>query len=336
MNYWEQLISKNNVPYVIAEVAANHNGDMNIAKQLIIQAKDAGCHCVKFQSWTKESLFTKKMYQDPSIGRSFDQYSMSEEKLIQMKVYCDELKIDFACTPFSKKEADFLTDHLHVHFIKLSSTEVNNYDFLTYVGKKGLPIILSTGLSTFAEIEKAVHAIEDTGNKDIAILHCVSLYPPLDELVNLHNLDMLRQFFSYPIGFSDHTIGTAIPLAAVAKGAKIIEKHFTLGKNMPGWDHKVSANFEEMKQIVTQSERISKALGSFQRVLSDEERHNRALFRRSIVAARDIAFGKIIEYADLDTKRPGTGLHPEYMELIVGKTAKRSIAYDELIQKEDF
>jgi N-acetylneuraminate synthase len=142
--------------------------------------------------------------------------------------------------------------------------------------------------------------------------------------------------YPYPVGFSDHTIGTAIPLAAAAKGACVIEKHFTFDKNMPGWDHKVSANFEEMKQIVMDAKRIKAALGSFQRVLSDAEWDNRNLFRRSIVARREIPAGKTMEYDDFDTKRPGTGLEPKYLDLLVGKKAQRTILYDELIRKDDY
>lgn len=333
MNFWETLCARTDQPYIIAEVAANHNGDMDLAKRLIEQAKEAGCDCVKFQSWTKQSLFTKQLY-DNALEKTLDQYSMTKDKLMEMKRYCDHVGIDFACTPFSKKEVDFLV-RLQVPFIKLSSTEVNNPGLLQHAANTGLPIVLSTGMSTLAEIDEAVRVLEQAGNRRIVILHCISVYPPQDEMVNLHNIELFKQAFPYPVGFSDHTIGTAIPLAAVAKGACVIEKHFTLDKQMPGWDHKVSANPVEMQQIVTDSRRIAKALGSYQRKLSEVEWKNRELFRRSIVAARDIPLGKVLEYDDLDVKRPGTGLDPIYIDLLVGKPVKRAIRYDELLQKDD-
>lgn len=334
MNSWDRLSKQADQPYIIAEIAANHNGDMTLAKQLIESAKEAGCDCVKFQSWTKTSLMIKSTY-DQELERTLDQYSMTEEKLWAMKKDCDQIGIDFACTPFSHSEVDLLV-RIGVPFIKLSSTEITNIPLLQHAGKTGLPLVISTGMGTGAEIQEAIRAVEETGNRRIVLLHCVSLYPPKDEQMNINNIDWLCERFGYPTGFSDHTIGTAIPLAAVAKGACVIEKHFTLDRSLPGWDHKVSATPEEMKQIVEDSRRIRAALGNYERELSEEERDSRRLFRRSVVAAREITAGKVIEINDLDAKRPGTGLSPSRMKQIVGKTALRTIGCDELLSEEDF
>jgi N-acetylneuraminate synthase len=305
---------------------------------------------VKFQSWTKDSVFSRKVYDencflsddyrnrtDFTLEEIVDKFSVSEEELRELKGFCHEVGIDFSSTPFSQREVDFLTDELDVAFLKVASMDLNNYDFLRYMATKQKPIILSTGLSRLSEIDKAVATIEATGNRQIILLHCVSVYPPLDEGVNLNNMDMLRANYpDYPAGYSDHTIGTSIPLAAVAKGACLIEKHFTLDKEMFGWDHKVSANFDEMREIVVGAERIVKALGSYRRVLTQAEEKQIPAYRRSIVAARPIPQGKVIEREDLDTKRPGTGVEPQYMSMVIGRMAKRDIAFDSLLDGEDF
>jgi len=335
-------------PYIIAELGSNHNGDMELAKKLIDQAKAAGCNCVKFQSWSKDTIFSRKVYDenhfladdyrnrtDYTLEEIVEEFSISEQELLQMKEYCDKVCIEFASTPFSKREVDFLVHILKAKFIKVASMDLNNYPFLDYIARKGLPVVLATGLSSLAEIDEAVRTIENAGNNNVIILHCVSMYPPKDEDVNLNNMDMLRNNFGYPVGFSDHTIGISIPLASAAKGACMIEKHFTLDKNMFGWDHKVSADFEEMKLIVSESIRINTALGSSRRQVV-EDRNRIEAFRRSVVAARDIPKGKVIEEGDLDLKRPGSGIEPRYLPFIIGKESKRDIKYDELIRMEDF
>jgi N-acetylneuraminate synthase len=337
-------------PYIIAELGSNHNGDMELAKKLIEQAKIAGCDCVKFQSWTKDTIFSQKVYKenyflkddyrnrsDYNLEEIVEEFSISEQELLEMRNYCREQGIDFASTPFSNREVDFLVDKLEATFIKVASMDLNNYPFLEYIARKGVPVMLSTGLSEMYEIDQAVRTIENAGNAKIILLHCVSIYPPKDESVHLNNIDMLRANYpDYPVGFSDHTIGIEIPLAAVAKGASVIEKHFTLDKSMFGWDHKVSATSDEMKAIVEGSKRIVAALGSYRRVLSQDDEEKKPAFRRSIVAARTIPEGKVIEVADLDFKRPGTGIEPQYYKLIIGRIARRTIQYDEIIQAEDF
>lgn len=348
-----QLTNKKEVynfckPYIIAELGSNHNGDMKVAKKLIIQAKESGADCVKFQSWSKDSIFTRKKYEDNyfvaddyrnrtdyTLEEIVEAYSISEDELLEMKRFADEIGIDCTSTPFSKKEADFLIDKLESSFIKVASMDLNNYPFLEYLAKKGKPMVIATGLSELYEIDKAVKTIEKAGNNQIVILHCVSTYPPLDTDVHLNNIKTLMTAYpTYPIGFSDHTLGTAIPLASVALGACLIEKHFTLDKNMEGWDHKVSATQDEMKIIVEGSKRINEAMGSF-RITATESDEKKQEFRRSIVLTREMKKGEVINYEDIDYKRPGTGLKPEITEFVIGRTINKDLKYDHILTKED-
>lgn len=343
-----RYVGTDEYPYIIAELGSNHNGDMDLAKKLIDSAKKAGADCVKFQSWTKDTIFSKIKYEenyflsddyrnrdDYTLEKIVDEFAISEEQLIEMRDYSQEIGIDFTSTPFSKREADFMVEKLNVDFIKIASMDLNNYQFLDYVARKGKPIVLSTGLSSLAEIDNAVSVIEATGNDQLVILHCVAIYPPEDIQVNLNNIDSLAGLYQYPIGFSDHTLGTCIPLAAIAKGACIIEKHYTLDKDMFGWDHKVSADEEDMKVITSAAKRIFTALGS-NRIQQIEDSNRIESFRRSIVAAQPIKEGEIIQKSMIDFKRPGRGLPPGAIDYIVGKVARRDIGYDELINMEDF
>lgn len=348
-----QLTNKQEVfnyckPYIIAELGSNHNGDMELAKKLITEAKEAGADCVKFQSWSKNTLFAQKKFDDNyfiaddyrdrtdyTLEEIVDEYSISEEELLDMKKFADEVGIDCTSTPFSKKETDFLVDKLESPFIKVASMDLNNYPFLEYLAKKGKPIVISTGLSELYEIDKAVKTIENAGNNQIVILHCVSTYPPVDSDVHLNNIKTLMATYpEYPIGFSDHTLGTAIPLASVALGACLIEKHFTLDKNMEGWDHKVSATKDEMREIVENATRISDALGSF-RITATESDEKKREFRRSIVLTREMKKGEVISYEDIDYKRPGGAFEPEMTDFVVGRTVNKDLKFDHILTKED-
>ncbi|MEG0370964.1 MAG: N-acetylneuraminate synthase family protein [Clostridium sp.] len=336
-------------PYIIAELGSNHNGNMEIAKELILKAKEAGCDCVKFQSWSKNTIFSKKVYKDNyfleddyrnredyTLEKIVDEFSISEKNLYMMKVFCDEIGIDFTSTPFSKSEVDFLIERCEVPFIKVASMDLNNYPFLRYIAKKSVPIIISTGLSEMHEIDKAIRVIEDEGNKKICILHCISIYPPEVEDINLNNILGLRMSYpEYPIGFSDHSLGYEIPIASVALGSCLIEKHFTLDKDMFGWDHKISADFSDMKKMVQYSENVYKSLGSTRKLISEKEKLKRLAFRRSVVAAKNLKKGAILCEDDLDLKRPGTGMPPEYIEYLIGKCLNKDIEYDEIIKRDD-
>ena len=340
---------QNNIkPYIIAEIGANHNGNMELAKRIIDEAVSCGADCVKFQSWTKDSIFSRKTYEDNyflgddyrnrtdyTLEEIVDKYHIDVDQHRELKKYCDEVGIDFNSTPFSKQEVDLLVDELEVPFIKIASMDLNNIPFLKYIATKKKPVVISTGLCGLTEINNAVECLEREGCNEIALLHCVSIYPPIDEEVNLNNIDMLRQNYGYPVGYSDHTIGVVAPIMSIAKQVKIIEKHFTIDKNMEGWDHKISADPSELRAICEAAKVGYKMLGSFRRHVN-ESQERRDAFQRSIVAARPIKKGQVIKEEDIDYKRPRTGVSPQYYEFIVGKTAKRNIAYDEIIQLEDF
>jgi len=344
-----RIIEDYGKPYIIAELGSNHNGDMDIARRMIYEAKQAGCNCVKFQSWSKDTIFSKKVYKDNyflkddyrnrkdfTLEQIVDKFSISEIELYDMKKYCDELEIDMTSTPFSRNEVDFLVDVCNVPFIKIASMDLTNYPFLRYIAKKNLPILLATGLSEASEIDKAIRTIETEGNRQICILHCISVYPPKHKDINLNNILGLRSSYpEYPIGFSDHSLGVEIPTAAVALGACVIEKHFTIDKDMFGWDHKISADFNEMRMLVTNARNVQLALGSTRRNVNDEEKKKRDAFRRSIVYSKNLPSGSVLHEEDLDFKRPGTGVPPEMLYYFLGKVLKRDVVYDDLLIEED-
>ena len=269
-------------PYIIAEIGANHNGDMDLAKKMINSAIECGCDAVKFQSWNKNSLISStgykqnKVFNDSkkkhfgSLEEMVDKYYLRKEQHFELKNYCSSKDIDFCSTPFSKEEVD-LVNKLDVEFFKIASMDINNYPLLKYVAQFNKPILLSTGMSNLGEIEKAVTCIEKEGNSEIVILHCVAVYPPENKDLNLKNITMLQNTFGYPVGFSDHSLGFVATLASIALGACVIEKHFTIDKNLPGWDHQISADPEEMKKIVEGSKTIYESLGNFKRTISNAE-----------------------------------------------------------------
>lgn len=335
-------------PYIIAEIGANHNGDMKLAKKLIDTAIECGADCVKFQSWTKDSIFSRKVYDDNYFLRDdyrnrtdytleeiVDKYHISEEQHKELKAYCDEHNIEFASTPFSKEEVDLLVDELDVPFIKIASMDLNNIPFLLYVSKKGKPVVLSTGLCPMSDVALAVETLKEGGCRDIILLHCVSIYPPEDGQVNLNNIDMLRTCFGVMVGYSDHTIGTVAAIMSIAKGVCIIEKHYTIDKKLTGWDHKISADPFELKTICDAARVGYKMLGSYEKVVNEDAERKEA-FQRSIVAANEIKSGSVITENDITYKRPGTGISPKYYQYIIGRTAKRDIGYDQILNQEDF
>ncbi len=343
MSEFYRKIVERKEPYIIADIGANHNGDIELAKKMINELKNCGCDAAKFQSWTKDSLFAKGFYKEKSqfvdekfgtLEEMVEKFSISKKDHITLKKYCDKKNITFCSSSFSFEEVDML-DELDVPFFKVASMDLNNLKFLEYIANKGKPIILSTGMGTLYEIDKAINTIFQTGNNKVIILHCVSIYPPKDDILNLKNMLMLNESFGLPVGFSDHTIGTSIPLAAIALGAKIIEKHFTLDKTLPGWDHKVSANPEEMKVIVNEGKRIIKAKGNYTRFVSDDEIEQRKSYRRSAVAKKNLNKGQILTEDDIDFKRPGIGIKPDELKYIIGRMLKKNIENDEFINWDD-
>ncbi len=341
-------IGQNYHPYIIAEIGSNHNGNFELCKKMIDAAKNSGADCVKFQLFSANSIFSKKVYEDNyfiaddyrnredfNLKEIVEKYSIKKEDIIKVKKYCENINIDFAATPFSYEEADFLNDILNVNFFKIASMDCNNYEFIEYISKKNKPTILSTGLSHDYEIEKAVKAFEKTGNKKLIIMHCVAIYPPKDKQVNLNKILSLKKLYTYPIGFSDHSLGVEMPIASIALGARVIEKHFTIDKKMEGWDHHMSVDENEMKRIVQGCKRVFDGIGS-EKIIRTESQDRVDSFRRSIVTKQKLSKGQTITRSMLDVKRPGTGLYPEKIKDIIGKKALRDIDEDEILKEGDF
>ena len=322
--------------YLIAEIGANHNGNIGVAKELALAAKTAGADAVKFQSWDT-LLFSDSFYDaNPGLREEVEAYRTSPEMLAEIADHCRGVGIDFASTPFSLDETDAL-DTLEPVWIKVASMDLTHDELLRKVASKGRRVLLSTGFGSLGEIEHAVETIEAEGNRDLVLLHCVALYPPpSDEIINLRNIELLSQAFGYPVGFSDHTQGIEIPFAAMALGATVIEKHFTLDHDMEGWDHRISADPEEMKAMVRAAERIHAALGGTRRVIGPEERANGEKFRRSAIASRDIRSGEVIGRADVAFQRPGTGIAPNDFSDFEGMRVTTDIAKGAIIQDTDF
>ena len=323
-------------PYVIAEVNSSHNGDTNVAKQMIDAAVEAGCDCVKFQSWNAQSLYSKTYYEKNPIAKRFvDKLSLSPEELGEMSDYCRSKGIGFSSTPYSEEEVDFLVS-CKVPFIKIASMEINNLDFLDYIGRKQVPVVLSTGMAESGEVDRAVKTLEKTGNKDIILLHCVSIYPAELETINLNNINGLRKKYpAYPIGFSDHTLGESAAIASVALGAAVIEKHLTLDSKKIGMDNQMAMEPADLKALVTHAREISIALGSEERTVSQAEYAQRLKMRRSVVAAHDIPKDSVIARSDLIAKRPGDGIPADQMDTVVGKRALCNIPEDTVVKRED-
>lgn len=324
-------------PYIIAEVNSSHNGNTEVAKKMIDAAVEAGCNCVKFQSWSSGSLYSKSHYKANPIAKRFvDKLSLTSSELKEMADYCKEKKIGFSSTPYSKEEVDFLTDECDVPFIKISSMEVNNPEYIKYIANKQVPIIISTGMSDFDEVKKSVEIIESTGNKNIIILHCVSVYPTPVETANLNNILTLREMFpDYPIGYSDHTLGDTAAIIATTIGAAAIEKHITLDAKKIGMDNQMAMEPEPLSILVDKCKSVAAVLGEKERTVQPEELKQRENMRRSIVVTRDMKAGEIITEDVLDVKRPGSGMAPEQIKEILGKKLKNDIEADMLLMESD-
>lgn len=332
-----KIVSDFGTPYVIAEVNSSHNGNPEVAKRMIDAAVEAGCDCVKFQSWSTESLYSKTYYMKNPIAKRFvDKLSMSPGTLKEMAVYCKEKGVAFSSTPYSKAEVDFLAEECDAAFIKISSMEINNSEYLEYIAKKGLPIVLSTGMADFDEVTRAVHILEDAGNSNIVILHCVSVYPTPVDKVNINNILGLRKLFpNHPIGFSDHTIGDEAAVAATVLGAAVVEKHITLDSSKIGMDNQMAMEPEALKLFVHKCKIIRSALGTEEKCLFPEEIKQRDNMRRSIIVTRDIKAGERLVREDLDVKRPGIGIPPTELGKIVGCVVKNDVESDTVLMLSD-
>lgn len=339
-------ISVRQPPYVIAEIGSNHNGDMDLCLQLIDAAADCGVDAVKFQSWSNTSLVSRGEYERNTTYSDTKKHFGSLEQMVeayqftpamhrQAAAHCRERGVAFMSTPFSQEEVDLL-EQLGVGAYKIASMDVNHPLLLEAVARTGKPVILSTGMATLGEVESAVATLRRGGATDIALLHCVSIYPPDPDDVNLKNIPMLEQTFDMPVGFSDHTIGVAVPLAAIALGASIIEKHFTVDKDMEGWDHAISADVPEMTVLVSDGRLVHRSLGRHVRTVSHAEMEKRAKFRRRAVLRYAVPAGYRLQLEDLDFKRPGNGIDPDKYPMLVGRVVTRDLEADHELEWSDF
>lgn len=330
-----------NKVFIIAEAGVNHNGDLNLARKLVYEAYQAGADAVKFQTFQAELVMSKFAvkadYQKTNTGNDESQLEMVRklqlpyEAFAELKNYCDELGIIFMSTPFDLNSIDFL-DSLKLEIIKIPSGEITNLPYLIKIGKLNKKIILSTGMATLEEIGEAIRILKENGTCEISILHCNTEYPTPYGDVNLRAMETIKNRFGTEVGYSDHSLGIEVPIAAVAMGATIIEKHFTLDKHMEGPDHIASLEPSELKAMVKSIRNIEEALGSEDKKPSTSESKNMVIARKSIIAKRDIKMGEILTEENLTVKRPGNGISPMKWYEVIGQTAKRNFVEDELIE----
>lgn len=326
--------------YIIAEAGVNHNGSYELACKLVDAAKSAGADCVKFQTFKSEALVSnnaqKADYQKDTTGEGTQEDMLRKlelpyEEFIKLKDYCDKVGICFLSTPFDFDSIDFL-DSIDMPFWKIPSGEVTNYPYLVALAKTGKPVVMSTGMCDMDEIKAAVRVLQENGTKDIKLLHCNTEYPTPFEDVNLRAMLTLKEAFGLKVGYSDHTKGIEVPIAAVAMGASIIEKHFTLSRDMEGPDHKASLEPEELSLMVKSIRNIEKALGNGDKKPSPSERKNISVSRKSIVAKTFIQAGEFLTEENITVKRPGTGISPMEWNEVLGTKAIKDFQKDEMIK----
>jgi N,N'-diacetyllegionaminate synthase len=332
-----------NKTFIIAEAGVNHNGSVEIAKKMIEVAKECGADAIKFQTFKAEKVISKYApkaeYQKQATGEIDSQLEivknleLSFDDFIVLKEYCDKLNIMFLSTPFDFESIDFLDD-LGLEIFKIPSGEITNLPYLEKIGKLGKKIILSTGMADLGEIEDALDILIFSGTKkeNITVLHCNTEYPTPYEDVNLLAMLTIKEAFKVKVGYSDHTLGIEVPIAAVALGASVIEKHFTLDKKMEGPDHKASLEPHELKAMIDAIRNIEKSLGDGIKKPSKSELKNKDIARKSIVAKREIKKGEIFTEDNITVKRPGNGISPMRWYEVLGKVASRDYKEDEIIE----
>ncbi|MBU2540201.1 N-acetylneuraminate synthase family protein [Patescibacteria group bacterium] len=327
--------------FIIAEAGINHNGNVNIAKKMVDVAKSAKADCIKFQTFKAKKLIADenltytyksqgKKITEPQI-KMLQRYEFSEKEWKEIIDYCKKKKIVFSTTAQNISDLDFILSLVSLPFIKIGSDDLTNLDLIEYYAKKKKTMIISAGMAYASEIKDAVSAIRKSGNNNIIVLHCISSYPASAEEVNLKRIKTIKDSFKIVVGFSDHAEGILASVGAVVLGAKVVEKHFTLNKNMSGPDHWFSADPEELKELVEGIRFIEKSLGSPLIFPTRKEKGMRKLVRRSIVATKNIKRGEKIKLSDVECKRPGTGLPPRFAGIIKGKEAIKDIKKGELI-----
>lgn len=328
---------------IIAEAGVNHNASMDMARRMVKEAARAGADYVKFQTAVPElvisSIAPKAEYQKETTGEGESQLEMCKAIHLPLTAYpelaelCRKEGIGFMSTPFDLVSIDSLAE-IGMDYWKIPSGEITNLPYLRKIAAKGGRVILSTGMSTLDEVAAAVDVLEKGGisRDDIILLHCTTQYPTPYSDVNLRAMESLRQLHTGGVGYSDHTLGIEVPVAAAALGAQVIEKHFTLDKNLPGPDHRASLDPEELAAMVKAVRHIETALGSGEKKVADSERPNIEVARKSIVAARTIAKGETFTEENITVKRPGNGISPMLWDSVIGQTAKKDFPYDSLIE----
>lgn len=326
--------------FIIAEAGVNHNGELKLAKKLVDVAVTAHADAVKFQTFIAEGVVTSGTeiadYARNNIGKNMKQidmlkkYELTYDDFTVLKEYCDKKNIIFLSSPHSFDAIDFL-DHL-VPAYKFGSGDITNTPTLQYAAKKNKPLLLGTGMATLEEVKQAIHAITSTGNTQSIILHCTTSYPCSYEDVNLRAMTTMQKELDCLVGYSDHTLGILVPPLAVALGAVVLEKHFTLDATLSGPDHKASLEPEELAEMVRRIRDVEKILGSSEKKPTDSEKTIRENVRKSIVAGKNIRKGELIQKEMLMIKRPGIGISPADIEKIIGKKTKRDISIDEILR----
>ena len=323
--------------FIIAEAGVNHNGSTDLALRLIDAAQASGADAVKFQTFRADLLATpaahKAPYQERTTTKTESQFEMlrrleldaaAHQRLIE---HCRQVGIQFLSSPFDLQSADLLAS-MDVPLFKVPSGEITNHPLLEHIARKGRPVILSTGMSTLDEVEEAVQLIRAAGNSQLTLLHCVTEYPAPYADVNLRAMQTLKSSFGLPVGYSDHTPGIEIAIAAVAMGAVVIEKHFTLDRSLPGPDHAASLEPAELQQMVTAIRNVEAAFGTGIKAPAPCELPNLSVARKSVVAARALTAGYRLTAGDLDIKRPGNGLAPKLLPALVGRVLRSDVAKD--------
>ncbi|NBI07140.1 N-acetylneuraminate synthase [Senegalia massiliensis] len=327
--------------FIIAEAGVNHNGDINIAKRLVDVAKDAGVDAIKFQTFISEKVVSinapKAEYQNKNTSSKETQLDMvkklelSFDEFIELNEYCKQKNIEFLSTAFDFDSIDFLSG-LNMKRWKVPSGDITNLPYLIKIAKLEKPIILSTGMSTMEDIESAILILKENGSQEITILHCTTEYPTPFSDVNLKAMNTIKNEFELPVGYSDHTKGIEVPIAAVSLGATVIEKHFTLDRMMEGPDHKASLEPNELKAMVDGIRNIEVALGDGEKRIAESERKNMSIARKSIIAKVNIEKGEVLTEKNLTVKRPGNGISPMNWYQVIGKKAVKDFKEDELIE----
>jgi len=335
-----KLIGEKQPIFIIAEAGVNHNGKLDLAKKLVDIAIDAGADAVKFQTFKVENLVTSNLesadYVTKNIGKDLRQQEMIKSLELnyndfkKLKNYCDKKEIIFLSTPHTFDAIDFLDDLVPLY--KFGSGDITNIPALKHAAKKGKPIILSTGMSNLSEIKEAIKAIKSERNEHIIALHCTTNYPCQFKDVNLRAMITMKRELDCLVGYSDHTMGITASIIAAALGAVVLEKHFTIDRNLSGPDHKASLELDELACMIKEIRNVEKILGSYDKKPTKSEERIMKIVRKSIIANKEIEKGSIIKDDMIIIKRPGTGLKPIYIDKIVGRKAKRKIDKDELFQ----